>query len=147
MSAEDCVTIQGASQNLKAPPNSLSTWRPGNASCPSGNIAAKHDSHFSSAQVAEKTALKDESFNRAGIPSDQKTLKFRIKMGSDNKAKKNVAIYSGLGLDYSPSSSLGNSPEESGGTVTISQETTSESPTRILQVEVSFGCFQCLYMI
>ncbi|XWS53645.1 hypothetical protein CRYUN_Cryun10bG0018600 [Craigia yunnanensis] len=131
------LSMEGASQNLKAPPNAPSTWRPGNASWPSGNTAANHDSHLSSAQVAEKSALKDKSFNRAGIPSDQKTLKVRIKMGSDNKAKKNVAIYSGLGLDYSPSSSLGNSPEESGGTVMISQETTSESPTRILQVMIS----------
>ena len=94
----DCVTIQGASQNLKAPPNAPATGRPQNTSFPSGNIAAKRDSHLSSAQVAEKSALKDESFIRAGIPSDQKTLKVRIKMGSDNKAKKIAAIYSGLGL-------------------------------------------------
>ncbi|XVF66250.1 hypothetical protein PTKIN_Ptkin10aG0020300 [Pterospermum kingtungense] len=137
LSAVDCVTIQGASQNLKAPPNAPSTGRPGNVSCPSGSIGAKLDSHFSSALVAEKTALKDESVKSARIPSDQKTLKVRIKMGSDNKDKKNAAIYSGLGLDYSPSSSLGNSLEESGGTMTISQETSSESPTRILQVMTS----------
>ncbi|TYI38858.1 hypothetical protein ES332_A02G058100v1 [Gossypium tomentosum] len=131
------MSMEGASQNLKAPPNAPSTGRPGNTSCPSGNIAARHDSRLTSAQVAEKSILKDESFNRAGIPSDQKTLKFRIKMGSDKKAQKIAAIYSGLGLDYSPSSSLGNSPDESGGTLMISQETTSESPTRILQVMTS----------
>ncbi|XP_022760529.1 uncharacterized protein LOC111306833 [Durio zibethinus] len=131
------LSMEGASQNLKAPPNAPPTGRLGNASCPSGNIAAKHDSHLSSAQAAEKSALKDESFKRAGISSDQKTLKVRIKMGSDNKVKKNAAIYSGLGLDYSPSLSLGNSPKESGGTLMISQETTSKSPTRILQVMTS----------
>ncbi|XVF38689.1 hypothetical protein REPUB_Repub20aG0123400 [Reevesia pubescens] len=130
------LSMEGASQNLKAPPIAPPTGRLGNASCPSGNIAAKHDPHLSSAQVAE-SALKDESFNRAGVPRDQKTLKVRIKMGSDNKAQKNAAIYSGLGLDFSPSSSLGNSPDESGGTLTISQETTSESPSRILQVMTS----------
>ncbi|XWS08617.1 hypothetical protein CRYUN_Cryun40dG0017200 [Craigia yunnanensis] len=125
-------------ENLKAPPNAPPTGRPADACCPTGNIAAKHDPHLSSAQVAEKSALKDESFNRARIPNDQKSLKVRIKMGSDNKAKKTAAIYSGLGLDYSPSSSLGNSPEESGGTVMISQETTSKSPFRILQVMTSY---------
>ncbi|GMI64091.1 hypothetical protein HRI_000078400 [Hibiscus trionum] len=131
------LSTEGASQNLKAPPNAPPTWRPGNISCPSGNIAAKHDSHLTSALVAEKSALKDESFNRAGIPSDQKTLKVRIKMGSDKKTQKIAAIYSGLGLDFSPSSSLGNSPDESGGTLMVSQETTSKSPTKILQVMTS----------
>ncbi|XWS39054.1 hypothetical protein CRYUN_Cryun18bG0017100 [Craigia yunnanensis] len=126
------LSMEGASHNLKAPPNAPLTGRPRNTSCPSGNIAAKRDSHLSSAQVAEKSALKDASFSRAGIPSDQKTLKVRIKMGSDNKAKKNAAIYIGLGLDYSPSSSLG-----SGGTMMISQGSTSESPSRILQVMTS----------
>ncbi|XP_022741106.1 uncharacterized protein LOC111292786 isoform X2 [Durio zibethinus] len=130
-------SMEGASLNLKAPPNAPLTGRPGNASCPSSNIAAKQDSHLSSAQVAVKSALKDESLSRAGIPSNQKTLKVRIKMGSDNKAQKIAAIYSGLGLDYSPSSSLGNSPEKSGGTVTVSQEIARESPTRILQVMTS----------
>ncbi|XVE82118.1 hypothetical protein DITRI_Ditri15bG0121500 [Diplodiscus trichospermus] len=125
------LSMEGVSRNLKAPPNAPPTGKPANASCPTGNIVAKHDSGLSS-------AVKDETFNRPGIPSDQKTLKVRIRMGSDDKAKKNAAIYSGLGLDYSPSLSLGNSPEESGGTGTISQETNSESPTRILQVMTSY---------
>ncbi|XP_039025017.1 cysteine-tryptophan domain-containing zinc finger protein 7-like [Hibiscus syriacus] len=86
--------------------------------------------HLTSAQFAEKSYLKDESFNRAEIPSDQKTLKVRIKMGSDKKEQKVAAVYSGLGLDFSPSSSLGNSPDESGGTLKISQES-------ILQVMTS----------
>ncbi|GMJ02056.1 hypothetical protein HRI_003874800 [Hibiscus trionum] len=161
-------SMEGASQNLKAPPNATPTGRPGNISWPSDNIAAehdthltsaqvakksslkdesfnragniswpsdniaaKHDTHLTSAQVAKKSALKDESFNKAGIPSDQKTLKVRIKMRSDKKEQKIAAIYSGLGLDFSPSSSLG------GGSLKISQETTSKSPSRILQVMTS----------
>ncbi|KAK8682105.1 hypothetical protein V6N13_054502 [Hibiscus sabdariffa] len=105
-------STEGTSQNLIAPPNAPPTGRPGNIFCPSGNIAAKHDSRLTSAQVAEKSALKDESFNRAGIPCDQKsqkTLKVRIKMG----------------------------PDESGGALMVSQETTSQSPTGILQVMTS----------
>ncbi|KAK9003258.1 hypothetical protein V6N11_060822 [Hibiscus sabdariffa] len=139
-SSANNFSTEGASHNLKAPPNAPPIGRPGNISWPSGNIAAKHCTHLTSAQVAKKSALKDESFNRTGIPSDQKTLKVRIKMRSDKKEQKIASIYSGLGLDFSPSSSLGNSPDESGGTLKISQETTSESPSSILQVEVSFGC-------
>ncbi|XP_012455485.2 cysteine-tryptophan domain-containing zinc finger protein 7 [Gossypium raimondii] len=132
------LSMEGAFQNLKAPPNAPPSGRPGKATCPSGSIAAKHDSHLSFNHVAEKPALKDDRFNRAEIPTDQKTLKVRIKVGSDNKVQKNSAIYSGLGLDDSPSSSLGNSPEESGGTVMGSQGTTNESPTKILQVMTSY---------
>ncbi|GMI70330.1 hypothetical protein HRI_000702300 [Hibiscus trionum] len=132
------LSIEGAFQNLKAPPSAPLTARPGNASCPSGLITAKRDSHLSFNHVAEKPALKDESFKRAEIPTDQKTLKVRIKVGSDTKVQKNAANYSGLGLDDSPSSSWGNSPEESGGTVTAFPGTTNESPTKILQVMTSY---------
>ncbi|KAK8635093.1 hypothetical protein V6N13_022970 [Hibiscus sabdariffa] len=132
------LSMEGAFQNLKAPPSAPLTARPANASCPSGIITAKHNSHLSFNHVAEKPALKDESFKRAEIPTDQKTLKVRIKVGSDAKVQKNAAIYSGLGLDDSPSSSCGNSPEESGGTVTASPGTTNESPTKILQVMTSY---------
>ncbi|KAK8539346.1 hypothetical protein V6N13_104412 [Hibiscus sabdariffa] len=132
------LSMEGAFQNLKAPPSAPLTARPGNASCPSGRITAKHDSYLSFNHVAEKPALKDESFKRAEIPTDPKTLKVRIKVGSDTKVQKNAAIYSGLGLDDSPSSSCGNSPEESGGTVMASPGTTNESPTKILQVMTSY---------
>ncbi|KAE8711932.1 Tetratricopeptide repeat-like superfamily protein [Hibiscus syriacus] len=131
------LSMAVAFQNSKAPPSAPLTLGPGNASCSSGNIAAKHDSHLSFNHVAGKSALKDVSFNRAEIPTDQKTLKVRIKVGSDNKVQKNSAIYSGLGLDDSPSSSLGNSPDESGA-VTASPGATNESPTKILQVMTSF---------
>ncbi|GMI80093.1 hypothetical protein HRI_001678600 [Hibiscus trionum] len=132
------LSMEVAFQNLKAPPSAPLNARPGTAPRPSGIIAAKHDSHLSFNHVAAKPALKDGSFNRAEIPTDQKTLKVRLKVGSDTKVQKNSAIYSGLGLDDSPSSSLGNSPEESGGTVTASPGTTNESPTKILQVMTSY---------
>ncbi|KAI3690578.1 hypothetical protein L2E82_48693 [Cichorium intybus] len=44
-------------------------------------------------------------------PSEQRSLKVRIKVGSDKSTRKNAAIYSGLGLS-SPSSSMGNDLEE-----------------------------------
>lgn len=66
---------------------------------------------------------------------DQKTLKVRIKVGSDNlSTKKNAAIYSGLGLDVSPSSSLNDSPSGSEGMSREPQDIPCESPTSILQV-------------
>ncbi|XP_038991746.1 cysteine-tryptophan domain-containing zinc finger protein 7-like [Hibiscus syriacus] len=136
-SSTNNFSMEGAYQNLKAPPNAPPIGRPGNISCPSSNIAAKHDMHLTSSQVAEKSSLKDESFKREEIPSDQKTLKVRIKMGYDKKEQKVAAIYSGLGLDFSPSSSLGSSPDDSGGTIKISQETPSETPSSILQVMTS----------
>ncbi|XP_039048802.1 cysteine-tryptophan domain-containing zinc finger protein 7-like [Hibiscus syriacus] len=132
------LSMEVAFQKSKAPPSASLTVGPGNASCSSGNIAAKHISHLSFNHVVGKPALKDVSFNRTKIHTDQKTLKVRIKVGSDSKVQKNSAIYSGLGLDDSPSSSLGNSPDESGGTVTGSPGTTNESPTKILQVMTSF---------
>jgi hypothetical protein len=134
------VTIQGASQNLKAPSNKAPSLRLGTASCSDHPL---HNSRVASAdvsikqnQVAEKSPLKDESSNRSGNLTDQRTLKVRIKVGCDNSARKNAAIYSGLGLDDSPNSSLGNSPAESGGMSPISREMTDMSPTGIIQVMV-----------
>ncbi|KAL4384966.1 hypothetical protein GQ457_15G021890 [Hibiscus cannabinus] len=70
---------------------------------------------------------------------DQKTLKVRIKMGSGNLLmQKNAAIYCGLGLDVSPSSSLDQSPSESEGMYRESQGPLSESPTSILRLMTSF---------
>lgn len=136
------VTIQGASQNLNASSNALPIVRLGTASSSArlshnsralGGVSVKEGSCVPSTQVAERCSLKDETSNRSGNSTDQRTLKVRIKMNSDNTARKNVAIYSGLGLN-SPSSSFGNSPEESGEMPPPSQVTVDESPTDIIQV-------------
>lgn len=67
--------------------------------------------------------------------SDQKILKVRIKVGSDNlSTKRNAEIYSGLGLDVSPSSSLNDSPSGSEGMSRELQDILCESPTSIVQV-------------
>lgn len=67
----------------------------------------------------------------SGMP-DQKTLKVRIKMGTDNlPTQRNAAIYSGLGLDVSPSSSLDDSPSEISRGL---KDAPFESPSSILQV-------------
>ncbi|XP_022638753.1 uncharacterized protein LOC106774453 isoform X2 [Vigna radiata var. radiata] len=57
-----------------------------------------------------------------------------IKMGPDNlSTRKNAAIYSEIGLDVSPSSSLDDSPSESEGISCDPHEAPFESPTIILQ--------------
>ncbi|KAM1573643.1 hypothetical protein ACFX1Z_043090 [Malus domestica] len=96
------------------------------------NISVKRNSCLPSIQVAKRCSLKDETSKRQGNPTDRRTLKFRIKMNPDNTARKNVAIYSGLGLG-SPSSSLENSPEESKEMIPLSQVIVNDSPTNIIQ--------------
>ncbi|KAL6968465.1 hypothetical protein U1Q18_034267, partial [Sarracenia purpurea var. burkii] len=68
-------------------------------------------------------------------PFDQKTLKVRIKVGSDNSStQKSAEIYSGLGLfDFSPSSSLDDILTDSEGFTHEHRDGPDESPTSILQ--------------
>ncbi|KAL4572101.1 hypothetical protein LXL04_018870 [Taraxacum kok-saghyz] len=71
---------------------------------------------------------------------DPKSLKVRIKVGSDNlSTRKNAEIYSGLGLDVSPSSSLEASPVDSDDFCHMPNDSPhEESPTSILQMMTSF---------
>ncbi|CAA0832044.1 CW-type Zinc Finger [Striga hermonthica] len=71
--------------------------------------------------------------------SDQRTLKVRIKVGSENSStRKNAAIYSGLGLVVSPSSSLDDSPTTCEGHFGKLTEAPEASPTSILQMMTAF---------
>lgn len=79
----------------------------------------------------------DPKNKKHSISSDQKTLKVRIKVGPGNlSARKNAAIYSGLGLDDSPSSSMDDSPSESEGISHERHDVPFQSPTSILQVRI-----------
>jgi hypothetical protein len=90
-----------------------------------------------STHFAEELFPRDECVNRKSA-SLQKMLKVRIKVGSDNlSTQKNAAIYSGLGLDVSPSSSLDDSPSESDEMSHEPQDARLESPAHILQVKSS----------
>lgn len=80
----------------------------------------------------------DESITKSGIINksvkDQRTLKVRIRVGSENlPTQKNSDIYSGLGL-VSPSSSMDDSPTTSEGQNGELLNMPEESPTSILQV-------------
>lgn len=84
---------------------------------------------------AEALNSKYQSLNtKAASISDQKTLKVRIKIPDDLSTRKNAAIYSGLGLDVSPSSSPDDSPSESEGISRGPLDAPFESPTSILKV-------------
>ncbi|KAK4418167.1 hypothetical protein Salat_2229400 [Sesamum alatum] len=88
---------------------------------------------------AEGSSLKTEVSKKSVNPSDQRTLKVRIKVGSENlSTQKNAEIYSGLGLVVSPSSSLDDSPAASEGQCGKLLDVPEESPTSILQIMTSF---------
>lgn len=139
------VTIQGASQNLKAPLNTAPPLRLDITSCSAHQLQKSQvpstDVSLKQSQVSEMSPLKDETSNRLGNPTDQRPLKVRIKMGSGNTGRRNAAIYSGLGLDYSPSSSPGNSLEESEGMSPLSQGSVDNSPGSIIMVLVCLISF------
>ncbi|KAF5785174.1 putative transcription factor & chromatin remodeling CW-Zn family [Helianthus annuus] len=81
---------------------------------------------------------KSKSITDVANDSDPKSLKVRIKVGSDNMlTKKHAEIYSGLGLDMSPSS-LEASPVNSHGFIHGPRDVPYESPTSILEMMTSF---------
>ncbi|OMO63756.1 Zinc finger, CW-type [Corchorus capsularis] len=106
---------------------------------PSSHNSIKQDVSVTSTHSDELVSRSEFGNKKAATLPDQKTLKLRIKVGSDNlSTRKNAAIYSGLGLDVSPSSSLDDSPSESEGMYRDSQEPLLESPTSILRFMTSF---------
>uniref|UniRef100_A0A1D1XHS9 MORC family CW-type zinc finger protein 4 n=1 Tax=Anthurium amnicola TaxID=1678845 RepID=A0A1D1XHS9_9ARAE len=75
----------------------------------------------------------------------QTILKVRIKVCPDNVLPRpNAAIYSDMGLDYSPSSSPEDSPSASGGFSLETHDVPSESPMSVFKIMTSFpvcgGC-------
>lgn len=108
--------------------------RPESTSFYVGN-STKRDVHLSTRQVAQDLTPKHASMNTSVKATDQKTLKVCIKVGSVNdSARKNAEIYSGLGLDYSPSSSFEESPVGSGELSPGYRDVPYESPTSILKI-------------
>ncbi|XP_061336743.1 cysteine-tryptophan domain-containing zinc finger protein 5-like [Gastrolobium bilobum] len=143
------VHIEAVSHNTEAPSNVPPSARLGNASysphsfhdlrAPSVDNSVLKGRRISSGDAAERCTLKDDTTKKTGNSTDQRPLKFRIKMKSHILAQKNAAIYSGLGLDSSPSSSMGNSPVESEGMPPVSQENTEDYVTAIIQDMTSFS--------
>ncbi|XAR61291.1 hypothetical protein NMG60_11034941 [Bertholletia excelsa] len=102
------------------------------------NDLAKRDRGVSSAHCDEDSGSRCEVERNYSQPSDPKPLTVRIKVGSDNlSTRKNAEIYSGLGLDMSPTSSLEDSPTDSEGLSHEPHDVPDESPTSILQIMTS----------
>ncbi|GAB4855562.1 hypothetical protein Ancab_024181 [Ancistrocladus abbreviatus] len=90
--------------------------------------------HLSSADVTD-----DEHKHIPNNQSAQSLLKIRVKVGSENiLPRDNSAIYSGLGLDMSPSSSLEDSPSEFDGASPGMQRMLEGSPSCIIEIMTSF---------
>ncbi|XXG54190.1 hypothetical protein AAC387_Pa03g2137 [Persea americana] len=127
---------EDTNQDLKIPPHpSHSRYaRPESASFYVEN-STKRDVHLSTRQVTQDLTPNHASMNKSVKATDQKTLKVCIKVGSVNvSARKNAEIYSGLGLDYSPSSSFEESPVGSGELSPGYRDVLYESPTSILKI-------------
>ncbi|XP_028751562.1 uncharacterized protein LOC114711340 [Neltuma alba] len=140
--------VEATSNNSTVPSRVPPSTRLGTAPCGTNSLqnarafsiddSMNKDVGISSSVGAESFSFNDDSTDKSGKPTDQRTLKFRIKMKYDNLAQKNAAIYSGLGLDTSPSSSMDNSPIETGRVPPVSQQTGEQSPTGIIQAMTSF---------
>ncbi|XP_023739192.1 cysteine-tryptophan domain-containing zinc finger protein 3 [Lactuca sativa] len=104
---------------------------PVNAIIPTKPVLAVRPPATSSFHVSKNETTTSNSAN----PSEQRSLKVRIKVSSDKSARKNAAIYSGLGLS-SPSSSMGNDHhdhEDSDCLLTESHHIPLDSPDTILR--------------
>ncbi|KAJ8573827.1 hypothetical protein K7X08_010338 [Anisodus acutangulus] len=123
--------FEGPPQNSTAVSDPPSNRRNGTAG------STRQDSGFS-AQESNKFPAKHEVSSIEPLnPTDQRTFKLRIKVGSDKTAQKSTALHTSLGL-ISPSSSMENSPTDSGDMLSKFQEIHSDSPASILQTMTSF---------
>ena len=131
----DAVQYSAGTQSLRPGPGSAGSSRLPAVNATSVDDGITQENCMTTAGAEAFTSKRDSLNTKPTSKSDQKTLKFRIKMGADNlPTRKNAAIYSGLGLDVSPSSSLDDSPSGSEGISREHQDAFSESPSSILQV-------------
>ncbi|XP_051142127.1 cysteine-tryptophan domain-containing zinc finger protein 3-like isoform X2 [Andrographis paniculata] len=105
----------------------------------SGEHSLKSKGNVQSYHV-EGAIFKGESTKKKSVDSsNQRTLKVRIKVGSENLlTQRNAELYNGLGLVVSPSSSLDVSPETSDDSCDKHFNVPGESPTSILEIMTSY---------
>ncbi|KAL8143075.1 hypothetical protein V2J09_016107 [Rumex salicifolius] len=145
LSAKDSNSI-----SLSRPSGNHSTkLGPGCARAASSDLYKTPSEHDSEIQIARapvnnstgESTAKLEVLHKSNNMYEQKTLKLRIKVGSDNlSARKNPSIYSGLGL-VSPSSSFGDSPIGIEGLTQGFQPPGDESPTHIIRIMTSIPIY------
>ncbi|KAI9182280.1 hypothetical protein LWI28_023832 [Acer negundo] len=138
---------EGGCRNTTVSSTAPQPLRPGPASGVTSLPASKASSNYDSVKEevsmpfsrTEEYTSRHVTVNKKNL-SDQKTLKVRIKVGSDNlSTQKNAAIYSGLGLYVSPSSSPDDSPSESEGMDRDPLDALLESPMNILRIMTCFS--------
>ncbi|KAL1548483.1 cysteine-tryptophan domain-containing zinc finger protein 3-like isoform X2 [Salvia divinorum] len=96
-------------------------------------LSSRQKATLSSGEVAETfTGKVEPPFSKLGNPLDQRTMKVCIKVGPERVARYNAQIHS-LGL-MSPSSSEGNSQDESDELLLETRETLAESPAYMLEL-------------
>jgi len=110
-------------------------------------VPSEKNTGISSNRITGKSSLKEDCANRSEKLTDQRAGMLQIKVESDSLAKKNAAIYSGLGLDDSPSCSTENSQKEREDMPHVCQEMPEESPTNIIQVDEVFYFFETIILI
>ncbi|KAL1542662.1 cysteine-tryptophan domain-containing zinc finger protein 7-like isoform X3 [Salvia divinorum] len=126
---QNSLASSSASPSIKPPSASGKPLSVGSSLQGNGYLKSKH---------AEESSLKSGTNKKSA--SDQRTLKVRIKVGSENlSAQKNAEIYSGLGLVVSPSSSMDDSPTTSGRQCGKLLGVPEASPTSILQIMTSYS--------
>ncbi|CAL1388901.1 unnamed protein product [Linum trigynum] len=142
--------LHGASHRSSDSSDAPQAVRPGTASAgavlppltkmPSLTVASpKQERHMPSAHISEEVIGRETLTKKSGSLPDPKMLKFRIKVGSDNlSTQTNDALYSGLGLTVSPSSSMEDSPSESEGMSHELHHASLESPAHIIRIMTSF---------
>lgn len=142
------MVTSSVSQSVGHQPASTSSTSLPALKAPSVDDLSKQEVSMAAARVEDFTQRFDSINKRSTNVADQKTLKVRIKVGTDNlSTRKNAAIYSGLGLDGSPSSSMDDSHSESEGISHEPQNMSFESPTSILQVSYLLAiCSSLLFL-
>ncbi|XP_020211938.1 uncharacterized protein LOC109796633 [Cajanus cajan] len=131
----DAVQCSAGTQSLRPVPGSANSSRMAANKGHSSDDGISQEKYMTTTNANTSTSKQESLNKKVTSTSDQKTLKVRIKMGPDNlSTRKNAAIYSEIGLDVSPSSSLDDSPSESEGISRGPQDAPFESPTIILQI-------------
>ncbi|KAL0724507.1 hypothetical protein Bca4012_039106 [Brassica carinata] len=141
------VKPQISAGTTRSPNILLGESQSGNAA--SSSVPKKEKSELASSRIPNKSikskkpnssSRRESATKKPGVFRKQNSLKLRIKMGSDNlpTEKNAAAIYSGLGLDVSPSlsGSEGMNGEPQGYSPL-------ESPTSILNVMTSLPVDHC----
>ncbi|XP_018432880.1 cysteine-tryptophan domain-containing zinc finger protein 3 [Raphanus sativus] len=145
-----------SSAGARSPNILLGESQSGNAA--SSTVPKKAKPGFASSRIPKKSmkskkpnssSRQESATKKPGVFSRQNSLKLRIKMGSDNLSTDNnaAAIYSGLGLDLSPSLSSDNNNNSLSGSEGMNEEPQGssplESPTCILNVMTSIPLDHC----